>query len=259
MSANNQDPTTQKGAKRRWSLLDQHLRIMGMTDAGQDQATRPPSAVEQEALHLERERIESFVLPDLVLPKKPKSSEPGVAKSRVQIYGLLALAASLAAVVLIGRMLHVTDPASDASGISGIRAKGENGVWVYWERDGQAAPWHEGVSLLNGDRIRTEVLAAADDIIAYQAVISENNTLLSDPAQVLGTPLPLRAGQKASFEGSVKLVGANEGETLMVLTCKDHVAPDLHQDLSALFKARGDVLDLRHVPAICELRRFKLR
>jgi hypothetical protein len=137
----------------------------------------------------------------------------------------------------------------------GLRVKGQTKVWIYWERDGQVAPWAEGTPLMNGDRIRIEV-QAAEGLVAYHGVISENGRLLSEPQSILDNPLRLAPGAKASFEGSIKLVGANEGETLLVLLCRQALEAE---KAAALFPAAGADVNLPALPADCATERFKLR
>lgn len=223
--------TTPRSGKRRPSLLNQQLTILGLA---------PGDAA---AAAAERARIESVELSPLTLSGKQRAWRPSSP--------LMALAAAVVLVVLSYRLLSPVQPQDD-----GLRVKGASKVWVYWERDGQVEPWSEDVDLQNGDRVRAEVLAG-NDAVAYLAVVSGDGILLSDPAQVTGSAMRLGAGERKSFPGSIKLVGADEKERLVIVICQTDggAAPDL----SRVLKGRGERLGLYELPKECGIEQFVLR
>ena len=180
--------------KRRPSLLNQQLTILGMEKGDALAASG------------EKARIDGMELAHLNLT--------GRQRYRWLSPALLALAATLALLVVSYRLLSPGVVPGD-----GLRVKGASKVWVYWEREGQVEPWDEDSSLQNGDRVRAEVLAG-NDAMAYLAVVSGEAILLSDPAQVVDDSMLLKAGERKSFPGSFKLVGADEKERLIVIICQ---------------------------------------
>ncbi len=221
-------PTT---PKRRPSLLNQQLTILGM-ERGDAQAAAG-----------ERARIEGIELGPLNLT--------GSQSSRWLSPTLVALAATLALLVVSYRLLSPGVVPDD-----GLRIKGASKVWVYWERDGQVEPWSEDSLLQNGDRVRAEVLAG-NDAVAYLAVVSGDAILLSDPAQVTDGSMRLKAGERKSFAGSFKLVGADEKERLIVIICQ--AANGATPELSDVLKARGERIGLQNLPLECGVEQFGLR
>lgn len=221
----------QKTPNRRPSLLSQQLTVLGLAPG------------DAEAARAERSRIEGIELAPLTLS--------GPQRSRRTLHLALAAAASLALMVLSYRLLT---PGFERDG--DLTVKGASKVWVYWERDGQVEPWSEDADLQNGDRVRSEVLAVSD-AVAYLAVVSGDGVLLSDPDQVRSGAMRLSAGERKSFSGSIKLVGVDEKERLVVIVC--HLDGGLGPNLSVLFKGRGEKVDFGGMPKNCGVEQFGLR
>src|SRR5690606_35872911 len=122
---------------------------------------------------------------------------------RWSLGGIFVLASCVAAVaLLVFASRHLLN---DAVGDGKLRVKGESKVWVYWERQGEVRQLEPGVALQNGDRVRVEVLAA-EDVTGYLAVRSSEGVLLGAPAQIRENAIKLKAGEKSTFSGSIKLV-----------------------------------------------------
>lgn len=170
---------------------------------------------------------------------------------------LATLAACAAAAVLYVHFVPVdTGPAASpaaarAEAAPGLRAKGETKVWIYWERDGQSAPWSPGTALASGDRVRAEVLAA-DAGAAYWTVLGRDGNVLFSPEETRKSVLDLAAGERAAFAGSVKLVGAAEDERLVVIVCRSGEAVPA-------FPPAGTALDTAALPRGCGIETFPLR
>lgn len=212
------------------SLLSQQLTVLGMAPGDEAKASA------------ERQRIEGIELAPLALG--------GPQKSNRTFPALMALAAVLALTVVSYRLLSPGVEPDD-----GLRMKGSSKVWVYWERDGMVEPWSDEVALQNGDRVRAEVLAGSD-AMAYLAVTSGDGILLGEPSQVALGAVKLAAGERKTFPGSFKLVGADEKERLVVIVCHmDGQTPDLSQVL----KGRGQKVDLQALPQECGVEQFMLR
>lgn len=220
----------QKTPNRSPSLLAQQLTVLGLASG------------DAEAAGAERARIEGIELASLTLA--------GAQRSRKALHLALALAASLALLVVSYRLLTPGIETDD------LRVKGASKVWVYWERDGQVEPWSEDADLQNGDRVRAEVLAVSD-AVAYLAVVSGDGVLLSDPEQVRAGAMRLTAGERKSFSGSIKLVGVDEKERLVVIVC--HLDGGLGPNLSVLFKGRGEKVEFGGMPKNCGVEQFALR
>lgn len=215
-----------KTPERRPSLLSQHLTILGL---------EPGDAA---AAASEKIRMDSLDLPPLTLASRQRS--------RSITTPLVALASALALLVVSYRLLTP----------DGLRVKGAHKVSVFWERDGQVEPFSEGVSLRNGDRVRAEVLAGSD-AVAFLAVASGDGMLLSDPPHAAAGSIRVATGERKSFPGSVKLVGADEKERLVVIICQVEGAET--PELSEVLKAKGERIRLEALPSQCSVERFELR
>ncbi len=220
----------QKTPNHRPSLLEQQLTVLGLAPG------------DAKAANAERARIEGIELSPLTLSGPRRVFRP--------THALTALAAALALTFVSYRLLSPGTPDD------GLRVKGASKVWVYWERDGQVEPWSDETELQNGDRIRAEVLAVSD-ALAYLAVVSGEDVLLSDPDQVRSDAMRLGAGERKSFPGSFKLVGADEKEKLVVIVC--HLDGGLGPNLSVLFRGRGEKVELGGLPKNCGVEQFGLR
>lgn len=225
------------------SLLKQQMAILGYVGGPMDEATRR-----------EKERMAGLKLAPLDLPgasapvwSLPKRRSPW--RPMVTLGGMLGVFAALVLFVLRFDLPWSGSPSSDT-----LRVKGESKIWVYWERQGEVLQLEPGAALQNGDRIRAEVLAA-EDVVGYLAVRGESGVLLGRPEQVLESKLSLKAGDKATFSGSVKLVGEDEGEKLLVILCGANATIDL----SAVFPGDRQPVDLTGLPGGCSAQEFPLR
>jgi hypothetical protein len=206
------------------SLFAQHGAILGHTQSPLDEAARK-----------EKERIASLPLEPLSLP----SHRPVPRFRRSLAFASVALAVLVS--VVVARWPFESEESGD------LRIKGESEVWFYWERDGLVQDFVPGTVLQNGDRIRAEVLAAKETT-AYLAVMAQDGRLLGDVSKVKDSMMMLKAGEKASFAGSVKLVGANDGESLVVILCAQGVRPDF-----------AEPFQLASIPQACTTTSVRLR
>lgn len=224
--------------KPRPSLLAQHRKILGY-----DQS---PLTADDLA---EKERIERLPLRPLDLTNQPaKSGDWWLSLTRPKlIFPVLSVAfAALVAFIFVG---------PEQGGDDTLRFKGESKVWMYFERSGVAGRVTPDTVLQNGDRVRAEILAA-DDGVAYLAIMNQAGELLSPPDLVLGRALVLEAGRTKAFEGSIELVGANEGETVVVMICRE----PLDQALLKEYVARkNEPLVRNNLPGACAVETIKLR
>jgi hypothetical protein len=234
----------------RSSLLSQHMRLLGFEPGALDAAGAA-----------EARRVASIELPPLVLDEGAASDGARASfiplarprrSARISIAAGLLLAAGLAALVLT-RPLGL-----ERGGELGLRVKGEGKVWLYWERAGVATAWQPGTALVNGDRVRAEVLAGGAPTTALAVVESGDGRLLSDPAQAWSERLELAAGERKSFTGSVKLVGADDDEHLVVLLCPSATGAAAAA-LQAVFPAASQPARHDLVPKECALESFQLR
>lgn len=236
----------------RSSLLTQHLRLLGLE----------PGALDAAGV-AEAQRVAEFELPPLALFPAADADDADVTAvlplkrgapltRRPATWGVAALlAATLAAFVLLrpfGRE-GVDSPE--------LRIKGESKVWLYWERGGVATAWQSDTTLMNGDRVRAEILASVPTT-ALVLVESGDGRLLSDPAQALSERLELAAGARDTFKDSVKLVGSNEGERLVVVLCEGG-AEMLAQALQDAFPAVDEPTQHQRLPDGCRAESFSLR
>jgi hypothetical protein len=160
----------------------------------------------------------------------------------------VALLATAAAVALVVSRVRPVDV--------GIRVKGQQQIWIYWERGGDVKPLEPGTALASGDRVRAEVLAP-EAVVAYWAVTNAAGRLLSPAADVWASALRLGPGERGAFAGSLKLVGASEGETLVVITCRGRdLARAAVDDWG---RDGGPVLSPATLPSACALDSFRLR
>lgn len=230
-------------SERNKSLLQQQMAILGYAGGPMDPATRR-----------EKERMASLPLPPLHLPGASEKPAMRLGRSRrwQQALGFGALIGAFAALLLFvyrGDLPWSSEVSNDR-----LRVKGESKIWVYWERQGEVRQLEPGTSLKNGDRVRAEVLAA-EDVVGYLAVRGENGALLWEPSQVRDGSLRLKAGQKGTFSGSVKLVGEDEGEKLLVVICGTNVT----FDFGAVFPGERQPVDLTALPGGCSAQEFPLR
>jgi hypothetical protein len=243
------------------SLWSSQLALLGLED---DAAVT--SAPETEA---EAARQRTLALPPLRLQARAQRTERPRASASVRggqrlgarrrgwrLGTATLLAAAAVALLVWARPLFRPDE-TDLGGSTGLRTKGSGQVWLWWERDGSAFPWTEGdAPLESGDRVRAEVLAPEDGV-AYWAVVDGQGRPLLEPAQVWQSALTVRAGVRAAFPGSFRLVGAPEGETLVVFIC---AGGGLEQAvLDAVLARGGTPLPDDQWPAQCGHQRFRLR
>lgn len=220
------------------SLLAQHRSILGYSPGPMDQSTRA-----------EQERMAGLRLEPLPLPMQSASRTARAPRffNRPIFFASIVFAA-LVAVIASRQLLKDADP-NDR-----LRPKGESKVWVYWERHGDVQLLESGTALENGDRVRAEVLAT-EDLVGYLAVQNGNGLLLGDAAQIKDSVLRLKTGEKATFSGSIKLVGANEDERLLVILC----SASSELILSEVFPGAGQEVNLNALPEGCGSQEFALR
>jgi hypothetical protein len=245
------------------SLWSSQLELLGLTN---DDAVASAAETKTEAAFQS-----SLQLPPLMLTAsaagRPRASSTlrspsrgasrdaraRLSASRAQWRLPIAFAAAAAAVALL---LWARPFASDPSGLGGLRVKGSSQVWVWWEREGLAHQWSDGDTLESGDRVRVELLAPEDGV-AYWAVVDGQSKPLLEPSLVWESALPVRAGVRAAFPGSFRLVGEPEGETLVVFIC---AGGGLERAvLDAVIARGGDPLGDDTWPAACGHQRFRLR
>lgn len=176
--------------------------------------------------------------------KLPEVRRPQGGMRQPAVVGMFAMAAAVALMVLASRWV----PAKELDFGYGI--KGREAVRLYWERDGEVRRF-DGAPLANGDRVLAEVLVPKPSL-AYWGVLSAKGELLGDWTSVKASEMPLIPGKAATFPSSLKLVGANEGETLFVLVCNKD-GPNPFPELSS--NRGGGISDLAH----CKSWKFQLR
>ncbi len=225
--------------KKQPSRLDRHLSILGLGDSlPEDQL-----AAERRLMTEARPKRLTF----------PAARKPGFLtaladhRSKWQM-GLAGLAAAVIAVVL-----YKNPSPSDGT----YTIKGGAGVAIYFEQGGQVKAWTTGTVLAEGAKVRAEVLAVKPTM-AFWGVTAKGGRLLSESHWILENRLPLAAGEKKFFPGSLELSGPSEGEVLVVAICPEGYvkleAPETPELLSKmLLYYSTDTL------AECKTQRFQLR
>jgi len=103
-----------------------------------------------------------------------------------------------------------------------IRAKGSDRITIYRERNAQVVQittFDQPLALLNGDRIRVEVLTSTEKTAYYFISSGLHGRVLTGVDEMLGERMAMAPGERAIFPGSIELIGENEGETLNVVLC----------------------------------------
>jgi hypothetical protein len=191
------------------SRLTGQLVALGLEDAARAEA----ATVSRE----KRLMTEVEPLP-LTFPPQ-KSPRSLMAQWRVAVPVLAAAAVAL----ILFKPWSAEDP--------GWRVKGAGHVEVYADVGGNVIKLERGATLPNGAKVRAQVTAAAD-IVAFSGIVNARRELLSDPASVWSGRLTLKPGDKAFFAGSVELVGADEGEAAVVVSCPASVIANAGPDFS---------------------------
>ncbi len=182
------------------SRLDRHLSILGLGDS------LPEDQLAADRRLMTEARPKGLTFPEV---KKPSFlSALADHRSKWQM-GLAGLAAAVIAVVLY------KNPSSPDGAYT---IKGGASVAIYFEQAGQVKSWTTGTVLAEGTKVRAEVLAVKPTV-AFWGVTAKGGRLLSDSRWILDNRLPLAAGEKKFFPGSLELSGPSEGETLVVAIC----------------------------------------
>lgn len=157
----------------------------------------------------ELERQKSLVLPPLSLPEKKLA----VANKRIVWGGVIGFAAAAAVAVMI-----LPSMPRDRDMVGEYSAKGGSRIQVYYRAGGVISELKAGETLKSGQDVRVS-LAAGKDGKAYLAYVDSQQKLLGSFADLVRSGTVVKSGEKIQFPGSVRLTGANDGETAVVLLC----------------------------------------
>ncbi len=181
------------------SRLAKHLQILDLEQ----------SEFSDGELKAERDGIASMRPPALNLDSGAFTQPPKASKMRPSVWYTSAAVAMAAMIAIV-----VYSPKEEG----GFQVKGQGSVRIYAENAGKVIEWDKKTALANGSRVRVE-FKATEDIVAYLGVIGRDQIDLLPVGMIWERRLRLANGEVGQSEGSIELAGADEGETILAVTC----------------------------------------
>jgi hypothetical protein len=100
--------------------------------------------------------------------------------------------------------------------------KGTSHISIVQERSGVRSIFGREDTLQEGDKANAEILVS-ENTIAFMGVINSKGKMLSSHTDILQNSLKISAGQKSYFPIAVELIGETEGETMIIVTCREEL------------------------------------